>query len=67
MTFGVLKTLPMSNEKDTKDKKSIEELEILMEERLKSIGIDIKKQLTLNDLASNFKKYFLRYFNFYNY
>ena len=48
------------SEKDTKDKKSIEELEILMEERLKSIGIDIKKQLTLNDLASNFKKYFLK-------
>lgn len=48
------------SEKDTKDKKSIEELEILMEERLKSIGIDTKKQLTLNDLASNFKKYFLK-------
>ena len=48
------------SEKDTKDKKSIEELEILMEEKLKSIGIDTKKQLTLNDLASNFKKYFLK-------
>ena len=32
------------SEKDTKDKKSIEELEILMEEKLKSIGIDTKKQ-----------------------
>ncbi|MDX5584980.1 MAG: SIMPL domain-containing protein, partial [Aureibaculum sp.] len=31
-----------------------------METVLKSLSIDTKKDLTLNDLASNFKKYFLR-------
>ena len=48
------------SEKDTKDKYSVEELENLMEQKLKTIGIDTKKNLTLNDLASNFKKYFLK-------
>lgn len=47
-------------EKDTKGKTSVEELESKMESRLKSLGIDTKKNLTLNDLASNFKKYFLK-------
>jgi uncharacterized protein YggE len=31
-----------------------------METRLKALGINTKEKLTLNDLASNFKKYFLR-------
>ena len=48
------------SEKDTKDKYSVEELENLMEQKLKAIGIDTQKSLTLNDLASNFKKYFLK-------
>ena len=48
------------SEKDTKDKYSVEELENLMEQKLKAIGIDKQKSLTLNDLASNFKKYFLK-------
>ncbi|MDX5584580.1 MAG: SIMPL domain-containing protein [Aureibaculum sp.] len=47
-------------EQDTKGKISVEELESKMETVLKSLSIDTKKDLTLNDLASNFKKYFLR-------
>ena len=47
-------------EKDTKGKISVEELENRMAEKLKSIGIDPDKQLTLSDLSSNFKKYFLK-------
>ena len=47
-------------EQDTKGKISVEELESKMESTLKAIGINTKKNLTLNDLASNFKKYFLR-------
>ncbi len=47
-------------EQDTKGKISVEELESKMETALKSLDIDTKKDLTLNDLASNFKKYFLR-------
>jgi uncharacterized protein len=48
------------SEKDTKDKYSVEELEHLMEQRLKGLGIDTNKNLSLNDLASNFKRYFLK-------
>lgn len=47
-------------ESDTKGKTSVEELENKMANQLKSIGIDIDKQLKLGDLASNFKKYFLK-------
>ncbi|NAS11243.1 SIMPL domain-containing protein [Poritiphilus flavus] len=47
-------------EADTKGKTSVEELENKMAAKLQSLGIDIKKQLTLEDLASNFQKYFLR-------
>lgn len=48
------------SEKDTRDNKSIEELEFKMNEKLKSLGIVTEKQLTLNDLGSNYKKYFLK-------
>jgi len=47
-------------EKDTKGKISVEELETKMNEKLKSLGIVTEKQLTLNDLSSNYKKYFLK-------
>lgn len=47
-------------EKDSKGKMSVEELENKMNEKLKEIGINTEKQLTLNDLASNYKKYFLK-------
>ena len=48
------------SEKDTKGKQTVEELEKLMVDKLKEIGIEIDKQLSLSDLSSNFKKYFLR-------
>ena len=47
-------------EKDTKGKISVEELEQKMIDKLKTSGIDVSKQVTLTDLASNFKKYFLK-------
>lgn len=47
-------------EKNTKGKISVEELESKMESTLKNLGIDTKENLTLNDVASNFKKYFLK-------
>ena len=47
-------------EVDTKGKISVEELENRMAERLKLLGINLEEQLTLSDLSSNFKKYFLK-------
>lgn len=47
-------------EKDSKGRKSVEEQENKMAQSLKSLGIDIEKQLTIKNLASNYKKYFLR-------
>lgn len=47
-------------EADTKGRISVEELENRMAEKLKSLGIDPKSQLSLADLESDFKKYFLR-------
>jgi len=47
-------------EADTKGKTSVEKLENKMADKLKKLGIDTDKQLTLSDLGSNFKKYFLR-------
>jgi hypothetical protein len=48
------------NEEDTKGKISLEEQENKMASKLKSLGIDLEKQLSLSDLGSNFKKYFLK-------
>ena len=47
-------------EKDTRGKVSVEELENRMNTKLISLGIDTKKQLSLSDVASNFKNYLLR-------
>lgn len=47
-------------EKDERNRISVEEMETKMIQKLKSFGIDPEKQLTLSDLASNFKKYFLK-------
>jgi uncharacterized protein YggE len=47
------------NEKDTKNKISIPELESKMIEKLKEIGIDIAKNLLVKDISSNFKYYLL--------
>ena len=48
------------NERDSKGKIPVEEQENKMANKLKSLGIDLDKQLTLSDLGSNFKKYFLK-------
>ncbi len=47
-------------EKDERNRISVEEMEEKMIQKLKSLGIDTEKQLSLSDLASNFKKYFLK-------
>ena len=47
-------------EKNTKGKISVEELESKMNEKFKSMGINVETQLSLNDLTSNYKKYFLK-------
>lgn len=47
-------------EEDTKGRTSVEELENRMATKLKTLGIDLDKQLVLSDLASNFRDYFLR-------
>lgn len=47
-------------EKDTRGKVSVEELEDKMINFLKASGIDLKKQLVMTDIASNFRKYFLK-------
>lgn len=48
------------NESDSKNKKSVEELEKLMEINLKKLNINTEKDLSLSDLSSNFKSYFLK-------
>ena len=48
------------SEKDTKDRISVEELEQKMFDALKALGLDVEKNLTTSDMASNFKFYFLR-------
>ena len=47
-------------EEDTKGRVSVEELENRMASKLKSLGIDLDKQLTLLDVSSNFREYLLR-------
>ena len=47
-------------ETDTKDRISVEKQEMRMESALEDLGIDIKEQLFLADLATDFKDYFLR-------
>ncbi|HEU5053967.1 MAG TPA: SIMPL domain-containing protein [Hanamia sp.] len=48
------------SEKDTKNKTSVEELERKMYDAIKSLGIDVDKNLTTSDISSNFKNYFLK-------
>lgn len=48
------------SEKDTKGKKSVEDLEKEMIQKLKSLGIDTEKNVSMSDMMSNFKKYFLK-------
>jgi len=48
------------SESDTKGKQTLEELEKKMLVKLKESGIELASQLSLLDLSSNFKNYFLR-------
>ncbi|BDD00567.1 SIMPL domain-containing protein [Persicobacter psychrovividus] len=48
------------DEKDSKNRTSVEVLENSMAAKLSDLGIDLETQLTLSDLASNFKKHFLK-------
>ena len=47
-------------ESDSKGRVNLEELEQKMAASLKAIGIDLQKQLSVSDLSSDFKKYFMR-------
>ncbi len=47
-------------EKEDRDRTSVEKQEREMAGALEELGIDLKKQLKIEDLASNYKKYFLR-------
>ena len=48
------------NEADSKGKQTLEELEKGMIKKLSGIGIDVKKDLVIVDMASNFKNYWLK-------
>lgn len=47
-------------EADTKNRRSVEELENAMQSVLKKLNIDLKKDLTLLDASSSFQSYFFR-------
>lgn len=48
------------SETDTKGKISLESLEKKMKQRLGELGIDVAKDLTIEDLSSSYIKYFLK-------
>ena len=48
------------NEADSKNKKSVEEQERLLESTLKKLNINTERDLSLLDFSSNFKQYFLK-------
>lgn len=48
------------NESDSKNKKSVEELEKTLETTLKSLNINTEKDLSLLNFSSDFKKYFMK-------
>lgn len=48
------------NETDIKGKVSLESLENKMKQRLGDLGIDVSKDLSVEDLSSNYIKYFLK-------
>jgi uncharacterized protein YggE len=48
------------SEKDNRNKVPLEQLETQMYQALKGLGINVEKDLTASDLASNFKSYFLK-------
>lgn len=68
-TFGKADTLVIPDqiflsillsEADSKNKKSVEELEKALESVLKALNIDIDKKLSLFDISSDFKKYLMK-------
>jgi uncharacterized protein YggE len=48
------------SERDTKDRTSVEELEAKMVAALKALGINTEKDLTVNDMASNFRSHLFK-------
>ncbi|MCV6629176.1 MAG: SIMPL domain-containing protein [Flavobacteriaceae bacterium] len=48
------------SESDTKGRTSLEHLELQLKKVLENNQVDLKKQLTLGNLSSNFRKYFLK-------
>lgn len=48
------------NEADSKNKKSVEDLEKILETTLKTLNINTEKDLSLLEFSSDFKKYFLK-------
>ncbi len=48
------------NEKENKDKLTVEELEQAMVAKIKDIGLDVEKDLAIKDFVSNFKSYWLK-------
>lgn len=62
-TFVVPDRIFMSinlNEADSKNKKSVEDQEKIVESTLKNLNIDTEKDLSLLDITSSFKNYFLK-------
>jgi len=47
------------SEKDNKGKQTLEELEKLMIDKLKVLNVDIEEKLTVHDISSNFKNYWI--------
>ncbi|MDQ6763928.1 MAG: SIMPL domain-containing protein [Bacteroidota bacterium] len=50
----------MISENDTKNRISVEEMEIKMVNALKSLGIDTEKDLVTNDISSSFRYYIFK-------
>ncbi len=48
------------HEKDKKDSQPLEQIERQMLDRLKGIGIDLQKEISVKDYVSNFKYYWLK-------
>ena len=48
------------SEKDTRDRVSIEDLELKMVNAIKALSLDTEKDLTTSDMTSNFKFYLLK-------
>lgn len=54
------------NEKDSKGKETLEELEKGMIKKLSEIGLDVNQDLVIVDMASNFKNYWLKSADIYS-